>query len=213
MEQHDSRLQTINEDSKEFDESKINSPFLDQKFFGIKSFNKDISKNNHRESNNQHHQQQQQQQQPPRKLATTIFNNSNHIIENNTSTINSEPNREDQESNQNMSSINFPKSNESTNLITNIPEDLIRQIKEVHPHHYYLINFIQTIDEHWINEIQAMKQDYDEQVHLLSYCAWKFFFQIRELRQKQYYKESQEQQSSMPTLEEIQSIEQQVMLI
>ena len=115
MEQLEPRLLTISEDSKEFDESKINSPFLDQKYFGIKSFNKDISKNDRRGTN-----QQQQQQQPPRKLATTIFNNSNHIIENNTSTINSEPNREDQESNQNMSSINFPKSNESTNLITNI---------------------------------------------------------------------------------------------
>ena len=79
IKQEDFTLQTIDEDSKEFDESKLNSPFLDQKFFGIKSFNTgDISKNDHSKTI----------QQPPLKLTPTIFNNSNNITEYNSSTIN-----------------------------------------------------------------------------------------------------------------------------
>ena len=125
----DFTLQTIDEDSKEFDESKLNSPFLDQRFFGIKSFNRgDISKNDHNETIHQ----------PALKLTSTIFNNSNNITEYNSSTINSEANREEQEPNI-SSSNNFPKSTETTHLLANIPEDVIRYIKEVSTNYLLLI--------------------------------------------------------------------------
>ena len=115
----DSTLHTLNRDSKEFDESNMNFPFLDQKFLGIKSYNEDISKSNYIDDIQQ--------------LSKTLTDSNNHMEYNlmEYDSLISEPNKDEQESAQNISTLNYRKSNETAHLIENIPDDVIRQLKEV----------------------------------------------------------------------------------
>ena len=115
----DSTLHTLNRDSKEFDQKNMNSPFLDKKFLGIKSYNEDTSKSNYIDNIQQ--------------LSKTLTDSNNHMGYNlmEYDSLISEPNKDEQESTQNISTLNFRKSNDITNLIENIPDDVIRQLKEV----------------------------------------------------------------------------------